>query len=237
MSKDDKTFPRQTSGKEIDAFLGKVAAMPTVRAAAGRGRLVFAMDATASREAAWDRAAHIQAQMFEATEDLGGLDVQLCYYRGHHEFEISPWCSHGSDLLQRMTAVSCRAGQTQIEKVLRHARDETRHQRVNALVFVGDSMEESVDRLGALAGELGVLGVPLFLFHEGRNAVAARAFAHLARLSGGAVCPFDAASAQQLRDLLGAVAVYAAGGGEALKQLGERKGGVVLQLSRQLKGI
>ena len=43
-------------------------------------------------------------------------------------------------------------------------------QRVDALVFVGDAMEENVDRLCQLAGELGLNGVPIFLFHEGGDA-------------------------------------------------------------------
>ena len=68
---------------EVDAFLRKVAALPSVRPEGGRGRLVFAMDATASREPSWDRAAAIQGEMFEVTAALGGLDVQLVFYRGY----------------------------------------------------------------------------------------------------------------------------------------------------------
>lgn len=236
MTKPDSTLPSKSKRQDIDGFLRKVAAMPRVRGAGQRGRLIFAMDATASREPSWDQAARIQGRMFEETAALGGLDVQLCYYRGYGEFEASPWHASSRELLTCMTAVRCRAGQTQLEKVLQHALAETRRQRVQALVFVGDSMEESLDRLGHLAGQLGVLGVPLFLFHEGRDAVAGHAFAELARLSGGAVCPFDAGSAEQLRELLGAVAVYAAGGRQALRALGERSGGRALQLLRQLKG-
>lgn len=235
MKKDDPLVPRKSPRKDIDAFLRQVAARPEVRGGS-RGRLIFAMDATASREPSWDQAAQIQGRMFEETAALGGLDVQLCYYRGFAEFEASPWCASAGELLGRMTAVSCRAGQTQLEKVLRHALVETRRQRVQALVFVGDSMEEDAGRLGKLAGQLGVLGLPLFLFHEGRDREAGRAFARLAQLSGGAVCPFDAGSASQLRELLGAVAVYAAGGRKALQALGAHQGGRILQLLEQLKG-
>ena len=70
-------------------------------------------------------------------------------------------------------------------------------------------MEEDVDRLAKLAGELGLIGVPVFLFQEGREPKAERAFREIARLSRGAYCPFDAGSAKQLRELLTAVAVYA----------------------------
>jgi hypothetical protein len=134
-----------------------------------------------------------------------------------------------------MTGVRCLAGQTQIAKLLRHALAETRRKRINAVVFVGDCMEESVDLLCGLAGELGLLGVPLFIFHEGGEPVAARAFREMARLTRGAYCPFDAASARQLKELLSAVAVYAAGGLRALEDYGRKTGGLVPLLTRQVK--
>ena len=80
-----------------------------------------------------------------------------------------------------MRAVSCIGGETQIERVLEHALAETKKQRVNALVFVGDAMEENVDRLCRLAGELGLLGMPVFVFHEGGDPVAAAAFQQIAQ--------------------------------------------------------
>jgi hypothetical protein len=134
-----------------------------------------------------------------------------------------------------MRRVSCLGGETQIERVLAHALSETSVRRVNALVFVGDAMEENVDRLCQLAGELGLNGVPIFLFHEGHDPAAARAFQQMAKLSRGAYLRFDLASADRLKDLLGAVAVYAAGGYRALTAYGERKGGEVLRLTAQLR--
>ena len=71
-------------------------------------------------------------------------------------------------------------------------------QRVHALVFVGDAMEEKLDELCGLAGQLGLRGVPAFVFHEGNDATAARAFKDIARLSHGAYCRFDASSADEL---------------------------------------
>ena len=208
--------------------------MPATRAGGERGRLIFAMDATASREPTWDRACQIQAEMFSETAALGGLDVLLCYYRGYGEFEASPWLSSADALLQRMTGVSCRGGHTQIEKVLRQAIAQTKQTKVQALVFVGDCMEEDVDRLCHLAGELGMLGVPAFMFHEGAEPVAQRAFQEIARLTRGAYCAFDASSAGQLRDLLRAVAVYAAAGQKALQNFSKDRSEVVRQLTRQL---
>lgn len=235
MAKDRGKLPSEPTEAAVAEFLERVAHTPTPRPAEGRGRLVFAMDATASREPTWDRACQIQGEMFRATDALGGLDVQLVFYRGFGECKTSPWVSSSAALVRRMTAVFCLAGQTQIAKVLRHATAETKRRKVNALVFVGDCMEENVDELAQLAGELGLLGVPAFMFHEGGDPIAAKAFKEIARLTRGAYCPFDAASAQQLKDLLSAVAVYAAGGRRALEDYGKAKGGFVLQLTHQVR--
>jgi hypothetical protein len=224
-------LPAAQKAAEIDAFLRQVKAMPVVRPASGRGRLIFALDATASRVPTWDRAAKLQGEMFEAAAALGGLEVQLVFYRGFDECKASRWLGTAAELHQAMRSVSCVGGETQIERVLKHGLTEARAGRVNALVFVGDAMEEKVDTLCRLAGELGLLGVPLFLFHEGGDAVAANAFRQMARLSRGAYCPFDAGSASQLRELLGAVAAYAAGGAAALADYGKRTGGAALLLA------
>jgi hypothetical protein len=133
-----------------------------------------------------------------------------------------------------MADVRCLGGQTQIVRVLRHALGETAARKVNALVFVGDCMEEDIDALSRAAGELGLKGVPCFMFQEGDDPVATRAFQQVAKLTGGAWCPFDAGSAEQLRQLLRAVAVFAAGGRAALADHGKRSGGMALRLTHQL---
>lgn len=219
---------------DVNAFLRQVAATPRTGPAGARGRLIFAMDATASREPTWDQAARIQSAMFSDTQALGGIEVQLCFYRGFREFEHSDWIGDPETLLQRMNRVFCAAGLTQIGRVLEHAIAEAGRGRVNALVFVGDCMEEDRERLADQAGRLGLLGVPAFVFQEGRDPVAEQSFQDIARLSGGAWCPFDANSPHLLRDLLGAVAVYAAGGRKALTRYGESRGGAVLQLTHQV---
>ncbi len=220
-------------GAAVDQFLHKVAAVPR-RGGTGRGRLIFAMDATASREPTWDQACHIQGEMFTATDALGGLEVQLVFYRGFGECKASPWMASSAELVRRMTAVSCLGGHTQIGRVLKHAVTETNRKKVDALVFVGDAMEEEVDELSHGAGELGLLGVPAFIFHEGYDPVAARGFRQIAKLTKGAYCAFDAGSAEQLKALLSAVAVFAAGGRPALEDLSREKGGVVKLLTSDL---
>jgi hypothetical protein len=233
---DKDRLPAKSDSAEVDAFLRDLQRAPKPPPSGGRGRLVFALDATASREPSWDRACRLQGEMFEATAALGGLDVKLVYYRGFDECKASRWMTNAADLHRVMRSVSCVGGETQIERVLSHALAETKKQRVGALVFVGDAMEENVDRLCRLAGELGLKGVPIFLFHEGDNPIAARAFQQMARLSRGAYLRFDAASADRLKDLLGAVAVYAAGGYRALADYSEKRGGEVLRLTAQLRG-
>jgi hypothetical protein len=198
----------------------------------GRGRLVFAMDATMSRQPTWDMALALQADMFQAVKAVGGLDVQLIYFRGSGECRASKWVSDPGALAALMTQVHCAGGYTQIGKVLSHTRTEAGKRPVSALVYVGDCMEEQIDDLCGRAGELALLGVPVFLFQEGTDARAEKAFREIARLTKGAYCRFDAGSAAQLRELLAAVAVYAAGGRKALQALTGRG---ARQLLQQLK--
>ncbi|NEV62856.1 VWA domain-containing protein [Thiorhodococcus minor] len=234
MSSDRRDLEKTASDHAVSDFLSQVAATPKPVADGRSGRLIFAMDATASREPTWDQAARIQSSMFLETRSLGGLEVQLCFYRGFQEIHWSEWYRDSDALLKRMNRVYCAAGLTQIGRVLTHAIDEASKQKVNALVFVGDCMEEDPDRLADFAGKLGVLGVPAFVFQEGRDPAAERAFRDIARLTGGAWCPFDAGSPQLLRDLLSAVAVYAAGGRKALESYGQERGGAVLRLTDQM---
>ena len=232
---EDAKLPTTSSNAQVDAFLRKVASTPNLKAPGQRGRLIFGMDATASRQPTWDQASHIQAEMFQETAALGGLEVQLAYYRGFGEFHASPWLLESKNLLSRMTSVFCLAGRTQVAALFKHAIRETKAKKVDALVFVGDAFEEDIDAAGQLAGEMGLLKLPCFIFHEGGDPVSRNAFSQFAKLSGGAFCPFDANSPRQLKDLLAAVAVYAAGGRAALADFSGRKGGVVKQLTHQVK--
>jgi hypothetical protein len=203
--------------------------------ATSRGRLMFAMDATSSRQPTWDLTAKIQCEMFAVTSEAGGLSVQLAFYRGFGQFKVSQWTSNAAKMMRLMTSVSCLAGETQIYKILEHALNETQKVKVNAVVFVGDCMEEEMDVLSHLAGKLGLVGLPVFIFQEASDPIASFAFQQIAKLSGGARVQFDRESAYTLRKLLGAIAVYAAGGRNALNSLAKSQGGVALQISNQMK--
>ena len=216
------------SDRDVAEFIAKVKSLAP-GAVAGRGRLIFAMDATMSREPTWDMALALQADMFKAVKNVGGLDVQLVFFRGAGECRASKWVSDPDALARLMTTVRCHGGYTQIGKVLSHARRETERRKVSAMVYVGDCMEEEVDDLCARAGELALLGLPAFLFQEGADGRAERAFREIARLTKGACCRFDAGSARQLRELLSAVAVYAAGGRKALEQAGGQGARLLLE--------
>lgn len=224
------------SSAAVDAFVERMRQLPAGpgREGGGVGRLIFALDATASREPTWDLASDVQNEMFLEAGRLGGLAVQLVFYRGFGECRSSAWVRDGRELVRLMRAVRCVAGKTQIHRVLRHAAAEARRKPVQALVLVGDAVEEDVDALGHLAGELGLLGVRAFLFHEGHDPQAERGFRHVARLTRGAYCRFAPGSARELRALLGGVAAYAAGGSAAVAALARRSGPVAL-LERQLR--
>ena len=224
-----------SSRADIDAFLSQVKALGPATEAGGRGRLIFALDATMSRQPLWDTACRLQADMFREAATVGALDVQLIYYRGLSECRASRWVSDARQLGALMEKIDCRGGHTQIGKVLAHARRETEQRKVQALVFVGDAMEEPIDDLCAAAGSLGLLGVPAFVFQEGHDPIAEQAFREIARLSRGVYCRFDPGSAHQLAELWRAVAVYAAGGMKALADLKARHHGGAVKLLEQLR--
>jgi hypothetical protein len=215
--------PQTTSSRaDIDAFLGQARALGPAAKSGERGRLVFALDATMSRQPTWDQACQLQAEMFREAAAVGGLDLQLVYYRGLAECRASGWIAQPERFGELMSRIDCRGGPTQIAKILAHARRENKRFRVGALVFIGDAMEESLDELCKGAGELGLRGVPAFMFQEGDDPTCEHAFREIARLSRGAYCRFAPGAAHELAELLRAAAAYAAGGMKALAALRER---------------
>jgi hypothetical protein len=183
-------------------------------ALAARGRLIFGLDATASRNRTWDMATTLTAGMFREAGAIGALDLQLVYYRGDRECRASCWVSDADRVVKMMTKIACEPGETQIERILAK---ETAKLQVNALVFIGDAIEESLDILVARARELGRLGAPVFMFQEGNDPGVQRAFQDIATNTGGAYAKFDAGAAKQLGELLRAVARFATGGIAALE--------------------
>jgi hypothetical protein len=198
-----------------------------------RGRLIFAIDATAARESTWDMASQLQVRMFEEAAKIGGLDVQLVYYRGSDEVRHSSWFSDAHELVSRMSTIKCVAGATKIARVLQRIRAENAREKISAAIFVGDAVEEVPQELYDAAADL---SVPCFLFQEGDNLAVPvdqyglplpeapqqkveQVFRKIARLTNGAWARFDAGAATKLAELLQAVAAFAVGGVNALADL------------------
>ncbi len=217
----------RSSSQDIANFLQKSRAVTQL--VEKQPRLLFAIDATASRQPTWDHACHLQQEMFLASGKLPMLAVQLCYYRGFGEFRASRWLTDSAALARLMGQVRCEGGHTQIARLLRHAREEHRKTAVRALVFIGDAVEENPDTLCDLAGQCGMLRLPLFLFQEGNDRAVQQTFRSMAKLSGGAYARFDNSSADTLAALLGAVASYAAGGRAALEKRASASAKLLLQ--------
>jgi hypothetical protein len=216
---------------ELDTFLQEISQLAS-GGSTTRGRLIFALDATQSRQPTWDTACSLQPEMFREVATAGGLDVQLVYYRGDGECAASRWTSDTKHLTKIMTGLMCRAGHTQLRKVLAHAQKETRLLKVGALIFIGDALEEDEDELIPEARELGRLGVPAFMFQEGSDDQVETVFREIARVTHGAYCRFDPGAARQLGELLKAVAVYVTGGTAALAA---RHDAAAIKLLGQLK--
>ena len=204
----------RSAKSDVASFLD--AAKRTRPVAQAAGRIVFALDATASRQPTWDRARDLQAGMFEEAGKVGGLAVQLVYFRGMGECRSSRWVTDTQALSRSMSAIQCSAGLTQIGKVLAHTLKQAKGDGVSAAVLIGDASEENIDVLAGRAGQLRLLNAPVFAFLEGADRDAEAAYRTIAKLSGGVFARFDTGSAARLRDLLASVARYAAGGRAAL---------------------
>ena len=221
----------KSSSGDISAFLA--VAERVKPAADGKGRVVLALDATMSRQPTWDLAVEIQGQMFEAVSASTPLQMQLVFFRGYGECRASDWARDGKTLANRMSKINCQAGRTQIGKVLSHARKTHKETPISAVVYIGDAMEENPDTLGHRAGELGMLGVPVFVFQEGHDRMAEIAFKEIARLTRGGWFRFDLKSPGVLKDLLSSIAVYATGGLRALTARGHKSDRILIE---HLKG-
>jgi hypothetical protein len=184
---------------EIDRFLAEKS-----QETARRGKLIFALDATASRQETWDQACQFQSEMFSEIATIGTLDVQLVYYRGpseHPEGECraSRWYDSPVYLTKAMSSIVCRAGYTQIRRVLLHCCQEALRSKINAIVFVGDACEELADSFSQPAADLGRLKVPVFMLQEGKDRNVEQVFREISRLTNGAYLRFDAGAGQHHR--------------------------------------
>lgn len=194
-----------------------------------QGRLIFSVDATGSREAAWQMATKLQRDLFATAT---GLLAQCVYFGGGRGCRASAWCANGNALADFMAGVRCEVGWTEYEKVFQHVRGETDKYPIRAVVLVGDCCEEPRDKLVGYAQRLKEKRVKVFVFYEAQQAVvqqnetqapsikpqevwdadATGTFQAIAVATEGVYATFDAGSAERLKQLLQGAARYAATG-------------------------
>ena len=170
-----------------------------------------------SRQPTWDMALALQADMFHAVKAVGGLDVQLVYFRGAGECRASKWVSD-PDALARADDARHLPRRLHADRQGAEARAQRRpakrrqRARLRRRLHGGGA---STICAGAPASWR-CWACRCSCSRRARTPAPRRAFREIARLTKGAYCRFDAGSAAQLRELLSAVAVYAAGGRKAL---------------------
>ena len=209
--------PEENKG-QVAAFLAKTKLVRQAQEAKGlkptSGSLVFALDATMSRQPTWDVACSLQSDMFSVASHHGGLATQLVYFRGTAECRASRWTRDAADMVRWMERFDCRAGRTQLGRILQHVKNEAKQTKINAVVYVGDNLEENPDAIVGLAGDIGMKRIPVFVFQEGTDPLARTIFQDIARLTCGAYGQFDSHSKDKLATYLKGIAAFAAGGGD-----------------------
>ena len=221
------TPTKSKTSRDISKFLEKGKAISAIREK--QPRLLFGIDATASRQPTWDLASRTQVELFSAAHQIANIAVQLCFYRGFGEFTTSNWLSSHLELKDFMQRVGCEGGQTQIIRLLKHAIAEHNKLPIKALLFIGDACEENPNILFDLAGQCGLLHLPIFVFQEGHEKQASKVFHRLANLSGGVHAQFDQSSASMLSSLLGALSRYITGGEKALENSAQKSDKILLE--------
>jgi hypothetical protein len=230
---------KPTAGGKQSAFLAKVraakAAPPVavaprahakaahieaaLRPRAGRPRLVFAIDATASRQPAWEAARTTTDALFQALP--GQLDVALAVHGGSRVKLFTEFVSEPAALRDQASSVRCEAGMTRLVEIMERCRDAS---DVKVLVYIGDVFEEGLEEAEQAATALRLRGTRVIVLHDRAQALqldaSAEAFQRIAQFTQGAVLPFDPSAVTALRALLEAVATLAVGG---IKLLQERR--------------
>ncbi len=189
---------------------------PAETVAPNRPRLVFAVDATASREPAWAAARRVTDALVKALP--GELDVALAVHGGGRVHTFTGFTSDANTLRDRAAGVECVSGMTRLLPILSACGKQA---GVRVVIYVGDVFEESVLSGRRLADAMGVAGMKLIVLHDTADPAARRdaeVFWDLAKRTGGCVLPFDANAPGRLRDILSAVAVYAVGGEKLLRE-------------------
>jgi hypothetical protein len=217
----------------LSSALGQ-AEPPAETGTPARPRLVFAVDATASREPAWATARQVTDALVKALP--GELDVALAVHGGSRVHTFTAFTDDPAKLRDRAAGVVCEAGLTRLLPILETA---LKRPAVRVVVYIGDVFEESLHHGRRLADAMGKRDTKLIVLHDTADPTARRdaeVFWDLAKRTGGCVLPFDANAPGRLRDLLSAVAVYAVGGEKLLQERRHELPGALALLEHLGKG-
>ena len=201
-----------------------------------RGRLIFALDATMSRQPLWDTACKLQADMFREAAAIGGLDVQLVYYRSLAECRASRLGVAGRAARRaddahrlprrphpdRQGARACARARPNARRCRRWCSSATPWRRSSTI----SARRPASSACSACRPSCS---------RKATTPIAEQAFREIARLTKGAYCRFDPGAAHQLGELLRAVAAYAAGGMRALADLSARRDAGAIKLIGQMR--
>jgi hypothetical protein len=179
-----------------------------------RPRLVFAVDATSSRAAAWEAAKKLTDALFAALP--GELEVALAVHGGSRVHTFTPFLPDAGALRPLAARVRCQAGYTKLLDILGRVLEL---EDVGVVVYVGDVFEESEKQARKTADALAKRGTRVIILHDtgGQDLDEGHIFADIATRTGGAVLPFNSSALEPLGEMLEAISVLAVGGTELLK--------------------
>lgn len=180
-------------------------------------RLLFTMDATGSRSHTWELAQEITLSMFDVMP--GELEIALGYHGGGKLKEITPFKTSKEYFKEKVSGVYCDSGWTDLCSILRAA---TEIKELNALIYIGDAFEESEETAYEIARILAEKKTPCFMFIEGENRAATEVFRKIAKITGGALFPFENNSPKDVSDKLAAIAAFAGGGKQLLSKMAKQ---------------
>lgn len=184
----------------------------------GAHRLVFSLDATASRQATWRVAQGLTVQMFDALPE--GLEIALAYHSGGRMRPWSPFTRAADRLRKEITQVTCEVGETALNAILDQSMEIP---SLRAMIYIGDCFEEDEDDAIHLAHKLHLKGVRCFFFQDrlsphSEMGYVSQVFGEIAKITEGALFDFDQRSPKRTGEEMQAIARLAAGGIAALEQ-------------------
>jgi hypothetical protein len=208
----------------------------------GTPRVILAL-ANHAHTAGWDRAKVLQHAMFQAAAG-SGLEMKFAFYGADNAAGVrrcritTRWITDADDMAGVIDRAECNCGcYVNIRDLLAQAVKEAVERPLRAVIVVGDAFHDDPDGLDEAAissNRLRRAGSRVFLLQLGDDLLTARRLQYLARVSGGAYFRFDMRTQErQFSEMWEALSVYAAGGEEAVRMMGEQAGTLLLQHLKQ----